>query len=119
MALSHEPRPALWTIVQGGLAGSRADTRGMASAFDRLDARLRRLPDWAIFAAGMAIVAIIAGFKVSAGKDVPVADFFLIPVAAIGWLTRGRSYAYIAAASTAVVTVIIAEVGQARDLFSA
>ena len=85
----------------------------MATSFDRFDARLRELPDWAIFAIGMALVAAVAAFRITVAHDIPVADFLLIPVAGIGWLVRDRAYAYIAAASTAAVTVVIAVAGQA------
>ncbi len=85
----------------------------MASAFDRYYTRLRKLPDWAIFAAGMAPVAVIAAFRITVAHDIPVADFLLIPVAVIGWLVRDRAFAYIAAGCTALVTVVIAVVGQA------
>jgi diguanylate cyclase (GGDEF)-like protein len=85
----------------------------MASSFDRYDTSLRRLPDWAIFAIGMALVAAIAAFRITGARDIPVADFLLIPVAGIGWLVRDRAFAYIAAACTAAVTVVIAVAGQA------
>jgi diguanylate cyclase (GGDEF)-like protein len=85
----------------------------MASSFDRYDTSLRRLPDWAIFAIGMALVAAVAAFKITVAHDIPVADFLLIPVAGIGWLVRDRAFAYIAAACTAAVTVVIAVEGQA------
>jgi diguanylate cyclase (GGDEF)-like protein len=86
----------------------------MASQLDSYDAALRRLPDWAIFAIGMAVVAGIAAFRVTVGHDIPVADFLLIPVAVTGWLVKDRAYAYIAAACTAVVSVVIAVAGQAQ-----
>jgi diguanylate cyclase (GGDEF)-like protein len=86
----------------------------MASSFDRFDARLRALPDWAIFALGMALVAAVVVFKVTVGHDIPVADFLLIPVAGVGWLVRERVYAYIAAICTAAVTVVISVSGQAE-----
>ena len=86
----------------------------MASSFEQLDARLRRLPDVAIFVIGMALVAAVAAFKETAGHDIPVADFLLIPVAAIGWLVTVRVYAYVAAVLTAIVTVVIAVTGQAQ-----
>jgi diguanylate cyclase (GGDEF)-like protein len=86
----------------------------MASQLDSYDAALRRLPDWAIFAIGMAVVAGIAAFRVTVGHDIPVADFLLIPVAVTGWLVKDRAYAYIAAACTAVVSVVIAVAGHAQ-----
>jgi diguanylate cyclase (GGDEF)-like protein len=84
------------------------------SSFEQFDARLRHLPDVVIFVLGMALVAAIAAFKETAGHDVPVADFLLIPVAAIGWFVTARAYAYIAACLTAIVTVLIAVTGQAQ-----
>ena len=86
----------------------------MAQQLDYYDAALRRLPDWAIFAIGMAMVAGIVAFRVTVGHDIPVADFLLIPVAVTGWLVSDRAYAYIAAACTAVVSVVIAVAGQAQ-----
>ena len=86
----------------------------MNSPFERFDARLRRLPDVVTFAIGLAVVAAIAAFKETAGHDIPVADFLLIPVAAIGWLVTARAYAYVAAGLTAIVTVVIAVTGQAQ-----
>jgi len=58
----------------------------MTSSFDRLDARLRRHPDWASFAAGTALVAAIAVFRIELGHGILVATFLLISVAAISWL---------------------------------
>jgi diguanylate cyclase (GGDEF)-like protein len=86
----------------------------MTSSFDRADTRLRRLPDWVVFAAGMAMVAAVAAFKVTVGHDIPVADFLLIPVAIVGWLVKARAYAYVAAVCTAAVSVVIAVAGQAQ-----
>ncbi len=86
----------------------------MASSFDRFDTRLRAVPDWAILASGMAVVAVIAVFRITVGHDLLVADFLLIPVAAIGWFVKVRAYAYVGAACTAAVTVVIAVSGQAQ-----
>lgn len=86
----------------------------MTSRFDRVDAQLRRLPDWITFAAGMALVAAIAAFRVTLGRDVPVADFLLIPVAIVGWLVTERAYAYVIAGCTAAISVVIAVAGQAQ-----
>ncbi len=86
---------------------------GMASFFADADAALRRLPDWALFAICMALLGAVAAFKVTAGHDVPVADFILLPVAGLAWLARSRWYAYLAAVIAMVVTVAIAEIGAA------
>ena len=86
----------------------------MVSPFEQFDARLRLLPDVVIFFIGMVIVAAVAAFKETVGHDIPVADFLLIPVAAIGWLATARAYAYVAAGLTAIVTVVIAVTGQAQ-----
>jgi diguanylate cyclase (GGDEF)-like protein len=86
----------------------------MALQIDSVDAALRRLPDWANFAIGMAVVVGIAAFRITVGHDIPVADFLLIPVAVTGWLVRDRAYAYLAAACTAAVSVVIAVAGQAQ-----
>ena len=56
----------------------------MNSAFASLDARLRRLPDAALLAVGLAMIFGIALLRVTAARGVPLIDFFLIPVAGIG-----------------------------------
>jgi diguanylate cyclase (GGDEF)-like protein len=85
----------------------------MTSSVARLDARLRRIPDPLLLVSGLAIIVAIAAFKITLGHDVPVADFFLIPVAGVGWLARSRVYGYLAAVCAASATVLIAEVGPA------
>jgi diguanylate cyclase (GGDEF)-like protein len=75
----------------------------MTSPFSRLDARLRRLPDLVLLAIGLSLIAGLA----------PVTDFFLIPVAAVGWLSRSPRYGYVAAAFAAATTVVIAVTGSA------
>jgi diguanylate cyclase (GGDEF)-like protein len=105
----------LQSVVGGVDIGTAADNRrDMASSFDRFDTRLRAVPDWAILATGMGVVAAIAVFRITAGHDLLVADFLLIPVAAIGWLVKERAYAYVGAACTAAVTVFVAVSGQAQ-----
>jgi diguanylate cyclase (GGDEF)-like protein len=85
----------------------------MTSFLADADRVLRRLPDWALFALCMALVASVAAFRVTVGHDVPIADFILVPVAGMAWLARSRWYAYLAALLTATVTVGMAEVGEA------
>lgn len=80
----------------------------MSSLFLELDRRLRRLPDAALFAIGLVIVAGMAAFKLTQGRQIPVVDFFLIPVAATGWLTRSRWYGHAVALVTAALTVPLA-----------
>ena len=84
----------------------------MPSPFSSLDARLRRLPDVVIFAIGLALIAGIAAYRLTAGHSVPIVDFFLIPIAAIAWLARQPLYGYLAAVVTAALTVVIALAGQ-------
>jgi diguanylate cyclase (GGDEF)-like protein len=80
----------------------------MTSLFIQLDARLRRLPDLALLALGLVIVAGIAAFKLTEGREIPIVDFYLIPVAAVGWLARSRRYGYLAAIVTATMSIAIA-----------
>jgi diguanylate cyclase (GGDEF)-like protein len=91
----------------------------MTSPFASLDARLRRLPDLVILAGALAIVAAIAGLRVTAGHGVPVVDFFLIPVAGVGWLASRRAYGYTMAVFAAVVSVAMAVVGTTAAPFGA
>jgi diguanylate cyclase (GGDEF)-like protein len=85
----------------------------MTSALVRLDAQLRRLPDPVLMAGGLVIVIIIAALKIAVGHDIPIADFFLIPVVGLGWLARSRVCGYVAAICAAIATVVIAIVGPA------
>ena len=78
----------------------------MATLFASADKWLRRLPDWALFAICMSLVAGVAVFKVTTGHDVPIADFILVPVAGMAWLARSPRYAYLAALLAASVTVV-------------
>ena len=86
----------------------------MTTAYEKIDERLRRLPDWAVFAFGMLQALAIVAVKTIALPGVPLTDFLLIPVAWTGWLSRSRTYAYAAAVCIAGVTVFIAEVGPTR-----
>jgi diguanylate cyclase (GGDEF)-like protein len=80
----------------------------MSSLITRLDAQVRRLPDWLLLTIAMAIVAALAIFKLTAGRGVPIVDFFLIPVASVGWFAGSRACGYAAALVTAVVSVVVA-----------
>jgi diguanylate cyclase (GGDEF)-like protein len=94
----------------------------MRSPFASLDIRLRQLPDPALLSIGLAAVAGIAVFRVTVGHGVPLidfVDFFLIPVAGVGWLTRSRGYGLAAALVAAVASVAIAVVGEAAAPFGA
>jgi diguanylate cyclase (GGDEF)-like protein len=84
----------------------------MSSPFSSIDARLRRLPDVVIFAIGIVLIAGIAAYKLTAGRGVPVVDFFLIPLAGIAWLASSPRYGYLAAVITAATSVYIALVAQ-------
>jgi diguanylate cyclase (GGDEF)-like protein len=91
----------------------------MTSPFSRLDTRLRRLPDVVVLLIAIACIVAIAAFKVNEGRDVLVVDFLLIPVAAVGWLSRSRWYGYVAALAAASATVVIAIAGSATAPVSA
>ena len=66
------------------------------------------MPDWFLLAIALAIVAGLAIFKLTAGRAVPIVDFFLIPVASVGWFAGSRACGYTAALVTAVVSVVVA-----------
>lgn len=78
-----------------------------ASSLIKLDARARSLPDPVLLAAGLAAVAGLATFKATVGRSVPIADFFLVPVAAVAWFARRRVGAYAAAVITAAITIAV------------
>lgn len=80
----------------------------MTSPFASLDTRLRRLPDPVLLAIGVALVAGIAALGLKWAGGVPVVDFFLIPVAAVGWLAHSRRYGYVAALVASAASVIMA-----------
>jgi diguanylate cyclase (GGDEF)-like protein len=79
----------------------------MSSPITKVDAHARRLPDPVLLVIGLALVAALAAFKVTEGRGVPIVDFFLIPVAAVGWLASSRSYGYVTALATAAVSVAV------------
>lgn len=65
----------------------------MTSLFSRLDRTARRLPDAVLMAIAVAILFLLAAIKVStAWHDVPIVDFFLVPVASMAWLARSRGH---------------------------
>jgi diguanylate cyclase (GGDEF)-like protein len=79
----------------------------MATLVTRFDSRLRRLPDLVLLGMALLFVAALAAFKLTAGRDVPIVDFFLIPVAAVGWFAGAPAYGYATALITAAVSVIV------------
>jgi diguanylate cyclase (GGDEF)-like protein len=91
----------------------------MSSPFASLDARLRRLPDPLLLAVGLAMIAGVAALRVTAAHGVPLVDFFLIPVAGVGWLTRSPRYGYAAALVAAVASVAMAVLGPTAAPFEA
>jgi diguanylate cyclase (GGDEF)-like protein len=91
----------------------------MPSTFGSLDVRLRRLPDPALLAIGLAMVAGIAATKMTLGHDVPIVDFFLIAVVGVGWFARARWYGYAVAAVAAMLSVAMSTVGQSDAFVSA
>jgi diguanylate cyclase (GGDEF)-like protein len=80
----------------------------MSSLVAKFDSRARRLPDAVILVIGLALITGLAAFKVTEGRGVPIVDFFLIPVAAVGWLAGSRSCGYLAALVAATVSVAVA-----------
>jgi len=78
------------------------------SQFTKLDARLRAVPDLLLLAIGLTVVAGLAALELSEGREVPLMDFFLFPVAALGWLARSQWYRYAIALITAAVTLDVA-----------
>ncbi|MFA4964966.1 MAG: GGDEF domain-containing protein [Thermoleophilia bacterium] len=78
------------------------------SLFTKLDARLRALPDPLLLAIGITVLAGLAALKLSEGRDVPLMDFFLFPVAAVGWLARSWWYRYAITLIGAAVTLDVA-----------
>jgi len=78
----------------------------MTSLFAQADRTLRRLPDAILTALGVAVLLALAAVTLSTTwHDVPVIDFFLVPVAAIAWLARTRVWGYAAAVIAAALTV--------------
>ncbi len=87
---------------------------GMTSHFARVDRALRRLPDAVIVAVAVAILLGLAMLKISmTWRDVPIVDFFLVPVAAVAWLTRLRFWGYAVAVLAAALTLMIGRLGAA------
>jgi diguanylate cyclase (GGDEF)-like protein len=80
----------------------------MSWPLTKLDAYARRLPDPVLLTVALAMVVGLAAFKLTAGRGVPIVDFFLIPVAAVGWFAGSRACGYAAAVITAAVSVAVA-----------
>ena len=83
----------------------------MDSRFASLDARLCRLPDAVLLAIGLALISGLALLRVTAADGVPLVDFFLIPVAGVGWFAGRRWFGYVAATVAALASVLMAVVG--------
>jgi diguanylate cyclase (GGDEF)-like protein len=83
-----------------------------ASLLKHSDARVRGLPDPLLLAIGLVIIAAFCVLQVNEGARVSIAEFFLVPVAAVGWFAGSRTYAaavaVIAAAAAAGVTLYAA-----------
>ena len=80
-----------------------------ASPLRRYDARIRGLPGPVLLAIGLVVIAALCVLQVTEGTRVSVAEFFLVPVAAVGWFAGSLAYgvtaALIATAATASVTL--------------
>jgi len=83
----------------------------MATPFASLDTRLRRLPEPALLAIGLAVIAGLTAIGTTPDHGVPVDDIFVIPVVGVGWLTHSRGYGYVAALVAAVASVWMAVAG--------
>jgi diguanylate cyclase (GGDEF)-like protein len=80
----------------------------MVSPFAMLDARLRRLPDALLFAVALTMIAGMAALGPLPDRGLPLDDFFIIPVAAVGWLAHRRWYGYATAVVAAAESVWMA-----------
>src|SRR5664280_597907 len=80
----------------------------MTSPFAILDERLRRLPDALLFAVALTMIAGMAALGPLPDRGLPLDDFFIIPVAAVGWLAHRRWYAYATAVVAAAESVWMA-----------
>jgi len=91
----------------------RADTEDtpVASPLRQYDARVRGLPDPLLLAVGLVVIAALCVLQVTEGTRVSIAEFFLVPVAAVGWfagsLVYGVAAALIATAAAASVTLYV------------
>lgn len=77
----------------------------LRSVHARLEARLRDWPASLILALGLSFIGVIALLKLTVGRGAPVVDFFLIPVAFVGWHAHSRRVGYVAAVCAAAVSV--------------
>lgn len=82
-----------------------------ASPLRRYDARVRGLPDPLLLAVGLVVIAALCVLQVTEGTRVSIAEFFLVPVAAVGWfagsLVYGVAAALIATAAAVGVTLYV------------
>lgn len=82
-----------------------ADVAGVTPLLTRLDARLRRIPDWGQLCLALAAVACLTVASLTGnGHEAHVTDFLILPVGAVAWLARSRVPAYITALATVAAT---------------
>jgi diguanylate cyclase (GGDEF)-like protein len=90
-----------------------ADTEEMPDAISlrQYDARVRGLPDLLLLAVALVVIAALCVLQVTEGTRISIAEFFLVPVAAVGWfagsLVYGVAAALIATAAAAGVTLYV------------
>ena len=89
-------------------------TGGMTPGCNSLDACLRRLPDLALVALAVAMIAGLTVLKLRAGQSVYLIDFLFIPVVGVGWFARRRWLGYLVAAIAASDTVVVAMIPEPK-----
>ncbi len=94
-----------------------------ASLLTLLDARIRGLPDPLLLAIGLLVIALLCILQVAEDARLSIAEFFLVPVSAVGWFAASRTYglvaAVIAAAAAAGTTEYVAHGAHLDDVIAA
>jgi diguanylate cyclase (GGDEF)-like protein len=78
-----------------------------SSPLTRIEHGLRRLPDVLLLVIGLALVAGVVALDATMGRDVPMVEFYLVPVAVVGWLARSLWYGFAVAVAAAACDIAV------------
>jgi diguanylate cyclase (GGDEF)-like protein len=89
---------------------------GMGKTFD---GAMRRMPDAVLVAIGLAIIAALTAFKLTAGQSVTLIDFLFVPVVWVGWFAQRRWCGYLVALAAAIDSLVVQMVAETHATFAA
>jgi diguanylate cyclase (GGDEF)-like protein len=80
---------------------------------------MRLVPDLLQVVLGLAIIAGLTAFKLTAGHSVTLIDFLFIPVVGVGWFARARWCGYFTATVAATSSAAVAMLAETQASFGA